>query len=283
MSEAVSIKQRHMNCQWEIKAFPQPFFSKEQTEALINEAFEHVKRIELKYTEFQKSVITSINKTAYDRDVSIDQETLMLLRLAQSFYAQTDGVFDITFRSDEGISFRDVLIDESNMTIRFTKLGTRLSLGGLGKGYAVDEAFNFLKDQGLVNFMVNGSGDIRVHSHENAQRPWRLGITNPLNPSNTMGMVNLTNHAMATSGTYIKPGHIRTKTNDHPLSVTVITKTAVTADFLGTYLMAMPVMDAIKYLNAKNIYGVVTTADGKCYSSQQALGAQERFKENQNA
>jgi thiamine biosynthesis lipoprotein len=77
----------------------------------------------------------------------------------------------------------------------------RLDLGGYAKGYALDEAADILKRQGIHNALINIGGNVlALGSH--GSRPWQVGIQHPRQPGviATLGLAD--GQAIGTSGDY---------------------------------------------------------------------------------
>jgi len=82
--------------------------------------------------------------------------------------------------------------------------GMRLDLGGIAKGFAVDEGFRRLRQAGFADFLVDLGGNLRAQGEaEPGRGGWRAGIRNPFAPGEILGDILLTNgEALATSGNY---------------------------------------------------------------------------------
>ena len=80
--------------------------------------------------------------------------------------------------------------------------GTRIHLGGIGKGYAVDRVAGILRRHGLQHFMVQFGGDLYVAGQPGAES-WRLGIMDPRGaPGESFALVELRDATLSTSGDY---------------------------------------------------------------------------------
>ena len=82
---------------------------------------------------------------------------------------------------------------------------------GFVKGWAADAACNSFLAQGIESCLVNAGGDIAVrggHYVDGARAPWRIEIRNPSNPAEVVHSLEISNGAVATSGTYEKGSHI---------------------------------------------------------------------------
>lgn len=279
--------------------YPQKNFSKTDIEYLFKQAHAEVLRIEKNYTEFHDSILNSVNRSAGVKPVKIDEEMFHLLNESIAYSKKTNGIFDITFATltiaireakkenrqlsetekDELrnlINYNNIELNRDQSTVFFKNPKTRISFGGIGKGYAVDRAFSFLESKGLVNFSVNGSGDLRVHSSSDAPRPWKLGIRNPFakNPSQAAGVVQLANGALVSSGTYVQGQHIISSEREQTLnlvSMTLIADTTMMADVYATSLMLMNPSEAMLFLNKEDLIGIGIDQSGKTHLSTRAI------------
>jgi thiamine biosynthesis lipoprotein ApbE len=108
-----------------------------------------------------------------------------------------------------------------------------LDLGGLGKGWLIDELGNLLKSKGVPYFVINGGGDILVSSSS----PIELMLQNPLEPGLALGSVFITNGALASSSNIKRKWsngvHIP-KASPSTVASFVTAPTALEADILAT-------------------------------------------------
>lgn len=277
---------------------------------MMKAGFKLVHELEDRLTDFRESPFNKINKMAGRNWVQVDQETYDLIKRSLEVSRQTRGAFDISYASIGHlwrdarmrgevpkteeiktrlpyINFNLIKLRDQTCEVYLPHELMRIGLGGIGKGYAVDRLYQYLKDSGLKNFLVSGAGDIRVHSSLNAPRPWRLAIKNPFSKdSKVAGYIELRNGSMATSGDYInyvkyqeensKLHHIlETKTGMPAVDIascTVIADDTLTADTMATSVMALKSEDGIKFLNQQNLFGVLIRTAGEVLLSRKAIG-----------
>jgi thiamine biosynthesis lipoprotein len=209
------------------------------------------------------STLSRINTDASNGPVAVDDKTFRVLRMAHLFYSSTNGIFDPTIapqlqragflprrrgeRQPRAASFGDVELLPKKR-IRFRRAGTRLDLGGIAKGFAVDEAVTILRRTGIKCGLVNAGGDLRAFG----ARPFAVGIRDPRRPGTTFASLVLKNCALATSAHYfaarLKPGAQLGPFVDPQFgefrselaSVTVVAKSALIADALTKVVMLDP-------------------------------------------
>jgi FAD:protein FMN transferase len=157
--------------------------------------------------------------------ITVTPELFKILRQASQLSAQSDGLFNPAighlinawgFQRDE---FTPVEIDASeiqkwvkarptmsdivmnNQTVYSKNPAVKLDLGGYAKGYALDQAVQLLRDEGIKNALVNIGGNIiALGSH--GDKPWRVGIQHP-RLAKSMAVIDLMDGwAIGTSGDY---------------------------------------------------------------------------------
>ena len=82
---------------------------------------------------------------------------------------------------------------------------------GYVKGWAADRVARILADAGCEQIQVNAAGDLTLRGGVNengAVGPWKIGVVNPDNRQEVLRIFEITDGAIATSGTYEKGAHI---------------------------------------------------------------------------
>ncbi len=157
------------------------------------------------------SLLSRINREAARQPVELDEWTFEVLSAAAEMHRLSGGTFDVTIapRLEElgflpttgtipnGGTFADVEL-RADRTVRFHRPGLRLDLGGIAKGFAVDQAIAALKRSGVPGALVNAGGDLRAFGDE----PFPVAIRHPEDPRATLTTVALQNAALATSAHY---------------------------------------------------------------------------------
>jgi thiamine biosynthesis lipoprotein len=77
-------------------------------------------------------------------------------------------------------------------------------LGGIAKGYAVDQAVVTLRDWGITQAFVAAGGDLYAMGESDHGGPWDVGIRDPKDPDRVMASFPLSDGAVATSGDYFR-------------------------------------------------------------------------------
>jgi FAD:protein FMN transferase len=222
-------------------------------------------RIEAKFSRYRDdSVLAWIHRTRGTL-IEVDNETASLLDFAQHCFEISDGLFDITsgvlrrvwrFDCSDRIPEQADIIDLLPL-IGFGKLkwdspnlcipkGMELDLGGIGKEYAVDRAYDQLASEYSGPFLINFGGDLRANRPPQ-QGPWKVGVERPDTDRQAAMLLDLAQGALATSGdahrylhrAQIRFGHVLDPRTGWPVvgaprSVTVAASSCTEAGFLAT-------------------------------------------------
>lgn len=146
-----------------------------------------------------------------------------------------------------------------------------LDVGAAGKGYLVDLIAELLRENHITDFTINAGGDLRHHSTKN--EPIRIGLENPLNTEQVIGVATLYNESLcASSGARRKWGAYTHIIDPHTLespstivATWVIADDAMVADGLATALFFTPASQLQKQFNFK--YAVLSANQQLDYSA----------------
>jgi FAD:protein FMN transferase len=158
------------------------------------------------------SDVSRLNCDAFYKSVRIHPWTWRVLKSAQEFSRNSDGVFDITMARQlvkwnylpeynalgggGGGNWRDIVL-QRNCNVRFRRPIT-IDVGGIAKGFAVDWGIDALKRNGAMAGIVNAGGDLRVFGPASQF----VHVRDPAEPTRAAGTVRLCERAIATSATY---------------------------------------------------------------------------------
>ena len=161
------------------------------------------------------SEISRVNARAAREPVPVSREFADLLARAREFSELTGGAFDITYASVGHLySFRDrrrpeaaalqqrlpavdyhhVLLHPDGPSVRFRQPGVRIDLGGIAKGYAVEQGTEVLRRHGIAHGQVSAGGDTRLLGDRRG-RPWVVGIQDPRDPEALVARIPVVDEA----------------------------------------------------------------------------------------
>ena len=244
-------------------------------EAGIAAAIAEMARLEAMMTDWRDdSQLMQVNREGFHRPVRVDQELFDVIRDGIQAGHDSDGAFDITWRSAgrlwdfkawpprlpeagaiaravQRVDFRHVHLDDEARTVRLLAEDVHIGLGGIAKGAIVDHAVMVLKRRGLRRFVVNAGGDIYANGRNDGGRLWWVAIRHPRDLLENLAVLPVANMAVVTSGDYERYITIDGRMYCHILdprtgwpargcqSVTVMAATTGRADALATAIFVL--------------------------------------------
>lgn len=287
----VSLEKGAMGTKVVIVAYSSPEVNETIVATGVSKAFREIDRIEkLMSTWIESSDVSKVNAAAGKSAVEVGPDTLAVIEKSLWIAKQSDGVFDITFDSmrgvwkfDEGavakvppkalvekarklVDYRQVEVDHDKSTVKLTKPGVRINLGGIAKGYAVDAAAKMLEQSGVKAYFIQAGGDLFVRGRKPDGSPFRVGVRDPRGgPQDSFALMEVQDHAFSTAGDYERAfvldgkrfHHIIDPRTGYPAkasrSVTLWAADAFTADALD---------DAVFILGPEKGLALIESIDG---------------------
>ncbi len=225
----------------------------------------------------EESVISKINKNVSDET---DEYFRIVFNRAKEITAITNGAFDMTVAPlvnawGFGFSKKDSVTDEmisdlmnsvgmNLISLKGDKVikerkGVMLDGSAIAKGYAVDVIADLFEAEGIINYMVEIGGEMRVKGQNPKGNYWKVGIDKPIDDPDVLQrelqeVITITDVALATSGNYrnfyLKDG----KKYAHTISP--FTGYPVDHQLLGASVLASDCMSADAYATAFMVLGV---------------------------
>ena len=249
-------------------------------------AFQRIQQLNDIMTDYDSdSELSRLSRTSgQDQSVQVSPDLWVVLQRAQDLARRSQGAFDVTvgpyvnlwrFARSEGklpdparlakarlaVGYDKMKLDPARHAVKLLSPNMRLDLGGIAKGYAVDQALKVLSRLGIARALVSGGGDIGVSGPPPGKAGWRIELP-PLDASNAppARFVVLSHAGISTSGDLfqrleiggVRYSHIvdpRTGIGltDHSL-VTVIAPDDFTADGLTKVMSVLNPKDAVKFM-----------------------------------
>ena len=143
--------------------------------------------------------------------------------------------------------------------------GTEISFGAVAKGCAADNAVAAMRNVGVTSGIISLGGNVQTLGLKPDGSSWNIAVQDPNNTASFLGVVNVGETAVVTSGTYQrffmqngkKYHHLINPETGRPinntlLSATIVCEDGTLADCLST---AMFVLGESKALNYWRTYG----------------------------
>jgi thiamine biosynthesis lipoprotein len=270
------------------------------SDAAATDALDLIDRLESQLTVYRTtSEVSRLNRLAGHAPVPVERGLFNLLRLAATVHDETEGAFDITagpliktwgFFRREGrlpddaeiadalsrVGMHHVSLDEARQTVQYRRPGVEINLGSIGKGYALDRAWDLLRTKyGVESALLNGgnSSVLAVGAPPSDPRGWTVGLRHPTHPERRLAMVRLRDRAMATStATYQqfayngrRFGHLLDPRTGRPADgvamATAFAPSAAEADALATAFYVLGPAGTRRYCEAHPEASAVLLAD----------------------
>ena len=126
------------------------------------------------------------------------------------------------------VDLQAVHVDVREQMIYLEKARMRIDVGGIGKGYAADQAVDALQRSGAIAGVVALSGDIKTFGRLPGGRKFPIGIQHPRKDGSVLAWIDLQDEAISTAGDYerfferegidIITFSIRTRFNQHAVA-----------------------------------------------------------------
>jgi len=155
--------------------------------------------------------------------VPVSDDLWKVLVKAQEISKRSDGAFDVTigpvvrlWRSARQtkelpkeksilaalsrVGYQWVRLFPDQRAVELVKPDMRLDLGGIGKGYAVDQAMIVLRRHGITRMMIDAGGNLGLGESPPGKPGWRVGIAPPDARSEPRIHLHLSQISLSTSG-----------------------------------------------------------------------------------
>jgi thiamine biosynthesis lipoprotein len=242
--------------------------------------------------------------------VHVSLETLAVVQGAFQAAEMTDGGFNIAigpavdaWNVIEGrripteselealrplVDLMSVHVDVRHQTIFLGRAGMRIDVGGIGKGFAADQAVMAMKKAGASAGVVALSGDIKTFGQLPGERKFPVGIQHPRKEGEVLAFIDLKDEAISTAGDYerfferdgVRYHHILDPRTLQPArscqSVTVVAREGIWADGLDTGIFVMGVESGMRLVEAlPDVEAVIVDDEGVVHVSS---GLRDRIR-----
>ncbi len=298
--QPVLLQGKTMGTTFNVKFFPtQELLASHNLYEMVNDELIRVNSLMSTYIE--NSELSQLNKAPANQPMVLSADNLFVLSESKRLFENSNGAFDVTvgplvnlwgFGPDGKVVKQptseaiqevrqwvgmDLLTIEGN---RVTKQHGNLytDFSSIAKGYGVDQIANLLEGLGITDYLVEIGGEMRLAGQKPNGKKWAVAIEKPIvDRREVQLLIEPVNLALATSGDYrnyfeedgIRYSHTIDPKTGSPIShklvsVTVLHKSAMTADALATMLNVMGPTSAMEYSEKNNLaaYLIIKTDQG---------------------
>ena len=262
--------------------------------ALLDAAGDRVKELEALWSVTDPdSEIYTLNRNG---SAALSGDTAGLLAGALELCERTGGALDITiypvvrlwgfttgeYAVPEAEAIEELLtrVDHTQVALDETAwaaglpAGVEVDLGSVAKGYTGDVLSGLLKAQGVESALLNLGGNIQAVGARPDGSPWRIGVRDPEDAAGYIGVVEVIDRAVVTSGGYeryferdgVRYWHIIDPATGAPArsglqSVTIIGESGLLCDALSTALFVMGLDRALEHWREYRDFEAVFVAE----------------------
>lgn len=231
----------------------------------------------------QDSELNQLSATAgTGQKVRISPDLWLVLSKSIRMSQQTNGAFDITVgpfvqlwrrarrqhqlptaeaihKARQSVGHHLIELYADSQAVQLTRPGMRLDAGGVGKGYAVDEAMKILQQHGITSALIDGGGNIVVSGAPPGKKGWQVEIGAPADEKPALS-VEITHMAVASSGDVYQYIELNGKRYSHivdprtglglteQITVSVLAPDGITADLLSTAVSVLGPEQGLKLI-----------------------------------
>lgn len=257
--------------------------------ATKKEIIAYIEKFERVYSRFRDdSIVAMLSRNAGEYE--LDENSIALSEFYRKLYDATDGAMSpFIGRSLEAAGYgMDYSLTpdtpqpapEWKSTIRWhggkiiAELPVVLDIGAAGKGVLVDKVSEIIEKSGVTSYVIDASGDVR-HRGDDTQR---IGLENPHNTSEIIGIMELQNASLCASATnrrrwadgwhHVLDGRTGEPVTDI-IATWVIAENTMLADGLSTALFFV---GGDRLLHIEDFQYVRLHANGKIENSKNFVG-----------
>ena len=279
---------------------------------VLEKAFVLIDNLELLFSRHDSSSLLSV-LNAQGKIQDFPQEFSFVLEQANKVEEKTFGAFNASvlpvleyLETHKKISKKDLVqcfqyiqeksIQLSEKNICLANSDTKITLDAIAKGFIVDAVGELFEQHGIINYLINAGGDIRIRGmkslEKGQEKSWRVAIEDPYKKGNYPAVFTLMRGALATSGNYEKNfgknyhhiilPHLSQDNNEKKISLTsleenvsplvksvsVLANTAMEADAYATAISCMPIETALSYVEQVNLSCFIIDEEDKVHTSK---------------
>lgn len=211
-----------------------------------------LKKLELTLSCYNaESELFKLNLSATDRFVTVSPELFNVLKYIREYRIKSKYYFDPDYLNPTRERIKDILeFDDENTAIKFIDRNTKLDLGGIGKGIALEVIFSEILHGQIENlFLSFGESSILTRGRHPNGEYWPFGLCDLDNKSNKIYDLELKDHAVSVSANKLRIGKdnridfhifdpIKNETIAEDKMIMVKSKSAIDCEVISTALVS---------------------------------------------
>ena len=273
------------------------------TLATINRAYAAIRDVDAVMSHYRsESDLMRLNHLGANGPVEVPESLYRILKESVHYAQVSNGAFDVTVgplvhlwddREEQG---RVPSVDEvstlvfpgigqpfrllpGSRKVEFSRPNVEVTLGAIGKGWAIDRAVEILREGGIRHALLSAGtstlyamGDSGGEPRE--RRGWPVDLLNPCDTGRTIWRIRLRDESLSTSAAYEqyweidgrRYSHILDPRTGYPVeplrSVSVIAPSATATDALSTAVYVLGLEEGSRLLRSQGAKGFLVSSAG---------------------
>lgn len=274
----------HMGCLWTLTL---PDLASEAAEEAATAVFAEIARLNAIFTDYEPT--SELNrlcaKAGQDRPVPVSGELFDILERSHRMSEFSGGIFDVTLApcvrlwrrsrrrgelpDSESLAkaravsgWQAMSLDATTLTVRLTKAGMQLDLGGIAKGWTQDACLKLLRERfHITAVLLDAAGQVAAGTPPSGRDSWKIALQAVAGGGTSQ--IPLREANVATSGDHFQFVEIGGKRYSHIIDprtglggtvsrqASVIAPTGETADALTKLCCLMEPEDSLALIKTK--------------------------------
>jgi len=263
-------------------------------------AYNRVEKLNAIFSDYSpSSELNHLCAKPHGKPIPVSSDLFNIIQQSQQLARETGGAFDITAgpsvrlwrqsrkhvqmptadslaAATKRVGFQKIRLNPRKRTVTLMSAGMQLDLGGIAKGYAVDEAMRILKQNGIRRAFVAASGDMLTSGPPIGSEGWRVEIRAVDEFGNIYPRtIHLKHQALSTSGDTEQFVEVNGQRYSHiidprtgigltnRIAVTVAAASSTVADSRATAISVLGVNKGMDYANSEKLQVLILTMGNK--------------------
>jgi thiamine biosynthesis lipoprotein len=193
------------------------------SEQAARAAFDQVEHLDSLLSSYRSdSELMRVNRQAGQGPVSVGYHLFSVLKRGQALARQSEGAMDVTAgaliqlwrearrtgqlpdstvlqAARRRVGWQHLSLNANDQTVAFGREGMELVLGGLAKGYILEETLEVLVEHGVSHALVEAGGDLVTGAPPPGKEGWAVDVPHSLS-GDSSSVITVAHSAVATSG-----------------------------------------------------------------------------------
>lgn len=252
----------------------------DKKDLLYNNCVDYIKQMDSELSaNNEESALYKLNS---GEDIKLSSDAESLIDFGEEFGKDNPELFSIYLNPlirAWDIKNNSGTIPDITEAMQAVEAKNLINLGAIAKGFITDRLVSKLSEEGVSSALINLGGNAYALGKKQTGENWKIGIQDPKNENELIGVITAENLAVVTSGDYqryfekdgIRYHHILNPVTGYPAnsglhSVTVISKNATLADALATAIFVAGVEKGKELLKKYDVQGIFVTDDTVYFS-----------------